>query len=278
MVNEKKRSRSWCYTLNNYTPEEEEKIQQLPCTYHVYGRESGESGTPHLQGFIYFPSQITFASCCKKLGGRAHVEFPRSLGASIQYCLKDGDLWEQGVKPIGAVGKKCTLQERADKNKRLLEGSLSDLVQSGELSLSQVPLIKKARVILAQEGVAVGSETVRGVWYYGPPGVGKSHKAREAFEDIYIKSQNKWFDGYCGQKTVLLDDFDKQGACLGHYLKIWADKWACNGEIKGGTVALKHETFLITSNYHPSEIWPDDEQLLEAITRRFKITHFNKSI
>lgn len=268
------KSRSYVYTWNNYTSDDESLVQAIPCVYHVYGRETGESGTPHLQGFIYFSNARSF-NAVQKLFPRAHLEVARDVGRAIPYCKKDGNIWEQGVAPIGAPGKKCTLTERANKNKRLLEQSLSDLVASGELPLSQVPLIKKARVILAQEGSALEYHTVRGVWFYGPPGTGKSHTARKDFADIYVKAQNKWFDGYTGQKTIVLDDFDKQGVCLGHYLKIWADKWACNGEIKGGTVSLRHETLVITSNYHPDDLWSEDQPMLEAIKRRFKITRFN---
>ena len=34
-----------------------------------------------------------------------------------------------------------------------------------------------------------------------------------------------------------------------------------------------HERFFITSNYHPKDIFGEDEILLEAILRRFKIIH-----
>lgn len=71
----------------------------------------------------------------------------------------------------------------------------------------------------------------------GKPGTGKTHFARNHFgNDIFVKAQNKWWDGYKGQKIVVLDDLDIP--VLGHYIKIWADKWACSGEIKGATVAL----------------------------------------
>lgn len=92
-------------------------------------------------------------------------------------------------------------------------------------------------------------EGVRGVWYWGPPGTGKSHTARANFPEAYLKAQNKWFDGYQAQKSIIIDDFDKGGICLGHHLKIWADKYACNGEVKGGHVPLQHETLVVTSNY-----------------------------
>jgi len=117
----------------------------------------------------------------------------------------------------------------------------------------------------------------RGYWFVGPPGTGKTHHARTVFgDDVYIKAQNKWWDGYKGEKIVVLDDLDT--GCLGHHLKIWADKWACNGEIKGATVALQHSHLIVTSNYSIQELWPKDEdfQLREALARRFQVVAFNK--
>lgn len=91
---------------------------------------------------------------------------------------------------------------------------------------------------------------MRGIWIWGPPGTGKTTFARTEYAEpsqIYVKAQNKWWDGYTGQKVVVLDDLDSD--CLAHYLKIWADKWSFLGEVKGGTVAPVYETFVVTSNY-----------------------------
>lgn len=59
-------------------------------------------------------------------------------------------------------------------------------------------------------------------------------------------------------------------AMLGHYLKIWADKWSASGETKGGKISLRHDKFFITSNYVPADLWPEDQMLCKAIERRFE--------
>lgn len=70
-------------------------------------------------------------------------------------------------------------------------------VQDGIIPIAEYLKVKKsldAYKIATME--ATESSTVRGIWIYGPPGVGKSRYARDNYTDIYLKSQSKWFDGY----------------------------------------------------------------------------------
>lgn len=67
-----------------------------------------------------------------------------------------------------------------------------------------------------------------------------------------------------------MDDLDTD--VLGHYLKIWADKWECSGEIKGASIPLKHTRFIVTSNKPIIGLFVKDNDLAMAIQRRFKET------
>lgn len=263
------RSRNWIFTLNNWVPDDELSISFLGARWTCYGKEVGESGTPHLQGYVVFKSARTLKALKKKLP-RAHWEIRRGTHLQAkEYCQKDGDFVEYGDEPEKNGGD--SIAERARKNKRLRDETLNDLVNSGEISIMCVRKLKHARIDLEQEGNAYTAKGVRGIWIYGPPGTGKTHYARNNWEDaFYIKPQNKWFDGYSGEKTIVLDDLDQMGACLGHYLKIWADKWACTGEVKGGKVNLRHDRFVVTSNYKIEELWPEDIEMQRAIKRRFE--------
>jgi hypothetical protein len=50
-------AKAWCFTLNNYTENEHGALVQLFSSvadkyFYIVGEEVGESGTPHLQGYI----------------------------------------------------------------------------------------------------------------------------------------------------------------------------------------------------------------------------------
>lgn len=238
----------------------------------VIGKEIGDNGTPHLQGFVYFNKQVSFVFM-KKLFPRCHLEI--AVGSDQQasdYCKKsDKDAFEKGSFKTNQ-GKRTDLESVALKIKAGV--SMSEIVEENPLAF-----IYHGRGLL-QYSLFVQQpyehNDVRGEWFYGPPGSGKSRFAREQNPKSFLKSQNKWFDGYLGQDTIILDDLDKLGGqTLGHYLKIWTDRYSCTGETKGGTVHLRHSKFIVTSNYKIEELWPDDSTLCDALNRRFKVTHFD---
>jgi len=102
-------------------------------------------------------------------------------------------------------------------------------------------------------------DSLRGVWIWGPSGCGKSRTAFQTWPEGYRKLANKWWDGYQGQKAVVLEDIGKDHSCLGHHLKIWADRYPFIAETKGGAIAPEYEKFVVTSQYHITDIWEDKE-------------------
>lgn len=93
------RARNWCFTLNNPPEGERDRILLWAgVKYIVVGNEVGESGTPHLQGFVSFSSQLRFNKV-KLLLPTAHWEIARDAPQAAEYCKKDGDYKEVGTAP-----------------------------------------------------------------------------------------------------------------------------------------------------------------------------------
>lgn len=104
------RSRSYCFTLNNYTFDDLMEFLDIVCKYKCVGFEEGELGTPHLQGYIQFHDAVRFSTLKKKLT-RAHLIVARGTPQqNISYCSKEGldDFYEFGDPPTtgGSVRKK----------------------------------------------------------------------------------------------------------------------------------------------------------------------------
>lgn len=96
------RSKHWCFTHNNYTQETIDRLSSLTnttVTYLIFGKEIGETGTPHLQGFVSFPSRKRLAQVIQVLG-QCHCSMARLISKSIEYCKKDGDFYEIGTPPV----------------------------------------------------------------------------------------------------------------------------------------------------------------------------------
>lgn len=99
-LREMSRAKHWCFTLNNYTQENVDRIIDNTASFDflIFGREIGDSGTPHLQGFVSFPNRVRRNVCVDKIG-QAHFTVARDINKSIEYCKKDGDYLEFGTRP-----------------------------------------------------------------------------------------------------------------------------------------------------------------------------------
>lgn len=101
------RAKNWCFTLNNYTPADIDRLSSpiAGVAYLIFGREVGSSGTPHLQGTVCFQSRKRLQQVIALIG-QAHCTVTRYLAQSIEYCKKDGEFTERGAAPLAAKGKK----------------------------------------------------------------------------------------------------------------------------------------------------------------------------
>jgi hypothetical protein len=85
-------AKHWCFTYNNYTDLEafhtfcsnSSKIDSF-----VFQEETGESGTPHLQGYICFITKTRPNSIFKIEYPTIHWETARNIKHSIAYCQKE---------------------------------------------------------------------------------------------------------------------------------------------------------------------------------------------
>lgn len=268
----------WCYTLNNYTIEEFENLENLQnsdiVTYHVFGQEHtnpGE-GTPHIQGYIHLNKRIRLNQLKQLLQtDRIHAEPAKgSEEQNRTYCTKEGNYIEQGhpnlpkANPwddIRRLEKQGAFDEIADLYPGLYHAHRSAIFAEC-LTYQELPTYDQPLPL-------------KNFWYYGPPRTGKSKKVRDDNSDIYLKNCNKWWDGYHGQQCVLIEDLDPTTAkYLTQHMKIWADRYPFVAELKGAhmTIAPANYKLYITSNYSIEECFTGID--LDAIKARFQPVRF----
>lgn len=97
-TNEKKEkrisaSKKWCFTWNNYPDTWESDLAPMAPKSEgfIFGREIGDSGTHHIQGYIEFTSKCRPLEI-KEIPKKIHWEKAKGdREANVKYCSKDGN-------------------------------------------------------------------------------------------------------------------------------------------------------------------------------------------
>lgn len=92
----------WSFTFNNFDEIEHlEHILQSECEWYVFQEETGENGTPHLQGTLCLKERqrLTQIKCWDH---RIHWEPTKCVKASVAYCQKKetrtGKVYSYGIE------------------------------------------------------------------------------------------------------------------------------------------------------------------------------------
>jgi len=270
------RSRNWCFTINNYVADDLPvtswvESKKLKCVAFSY--EIGESGTPHLQGFICYQTMKSFKQVKSDFCNKAHLEAMKgAVEHSVEYCSKAGPLTIFGTVPMsqkqkGSAGKKAY----EDAWEHATRGNLDEI----DVGLRVRFYGTFKRIAKDYMGKPCALNTLDNEWIYGPTGTGKSRHTRERFPGAYYKMPNKWWDGYQGEEVVIIEDFDAMHDKLGYHLKIWADHGFFLAEQKGGVVSIRPKKIVITSNYEIRDIW-NDKTTYGPLERRFKSVFYGE--
>lgn len=138
--------------------------------------------------------------------------------------------------------------------------------------------IEKYNAIIQQKTHGVHPMEV--IVYWGPTGTGKTWRAEEENPEHYKlpnpNGDNVFFDGYDGQKCMIIDDF--YGWVPFNLMLRICDRYSCPGNTKGAMTMLKLEKVVITSNEPPRNWYKKvKDNLYAAFARRItKVVEMNK--
>ena len=248
----------FCFTLNNYSDEtikwsEETEIFKYVC----YGKEVGEKLTPHLQGYFEFPngSRKSLQACVAYLAKSGcpqspHIEICAGTAAqNIEYCSKEGQFWEKGQRPLGQ-GRRSDIHDATD----ILSngGSLQDVALSLPATFVKYHRGLREYQLITQSRRNWKTEIY---WLWGPTGSGKSRWAWETYPEAYMKtSTTKWWCGYIGQDTAIIDDFRPSKDMPFSFILNLFDRYPLSLETKGGTVQCLLQRIIVTCPYSPDQM------------------------
>lgn len=274
------RSRSWVFTINNYTRDDVDILTGIDCQYLVYGIERGQSGTPHLQGFIHFTNAKT-RSAVSSLVPRAFLAIRRgTVEQAISYCKKDGIFQERGTRPQDREEQSSHAREKAnEENRKIIEkarlGDFEWIVYNHpKLWISRSQSLRS----MHKPEKAIIQGLLDNEWWYGTTGTGKSKTVWEEYPNHFQKQTNKWWDGYDGETVVVIEEWSPKNDVSGANLKIWADRYPFPGQIKGGTLQrIRPRKIIVLSNYSIQECFTDSQDR-DPILRRFTAIKFPEEL
>lgn len=270
------RSRSWVFTWNNYPADYAAQLDLLQIRYLVAAEEiAPETGTPHLQGYVYWANAKTAAAVRGLLPG-CHVERARGTPKQADdYCRKTRDedaepnavVYARGERPLSPQEKgelEVARYETAWEHAKAGEIELID----ADIRLRLYSSIRRIETDYMQPAARLGGPC--GIWIHGLAGCGKTRTVLDTYPEAYPKPRSKWWDGYQEEEVVYVDDVGMDHQFLGGFLKLWADAYPFIGEKKGGSKKIRPKKLIVTSQYPISSIWTDPETQA-ALMRRFVV-------
>ena len=277
-----KGKRGWFFTWNNWKHENLEKLKSWfegnGGKWYVIGKEHAPTtGTPHLQGAVYFKSAKTRSAITKGVGiGAKWLGMRGTCQHCLDYCTKeDKDAAVWGVMP--QQGKRVDLEEVRDK---IVSGTtVDDLIMDNPMVGHQYGRVME-RIETIEMRKKYRTWMTECTWYWGETGTGKSHRSFEGYspETHYLKSgDDKWWDGYKGQDVVVINDF--RGAIEFDEILRLVDHWP-------HTVSVKHKErvpflskrIVISSSLHPQDVYKNraaNDKIVQLL-RRMEIVHLTE--
>lgn len=255
----------WVFTINNPTEKDREDVQLLPFRFLVFQLERGDSGTPHYQGAVVLKKKVRFKTL-KKLVPRAHFEPMRGTPEqAAEYASKEEGRLE-GPWRYGEPPRPGTRTDLMRVKKDMDEGmSLKELSEEHFSAFIRYGRGLKEYRLLHSEPRRWKTE----VYYlWGPKNSGKSFMVHQR-QNVFVKPHASWWTGYDDHTDVLFDEFTSTKYGKITELNQWFDKYPCTAPVHGGTVNINPRRIWITSNMHPTTLFPKVEQEKPELVKAF---------
>lgn len=240
--------RDWCFTAFD-TIEYDEKFIKYIC----WGIEiCPDTGREHKQGFVVLTKTARMPQVKRILGSDSvHIEPRRGTKEQARdYCFKeDGEKFEFGTFEA------LTKEELFKKPKAFIVENYPEFY------------CRFHRVINENQPKGDKWRDVHVEWIWGEPGTGKTRQVMELDSVFKLDYPYTWFDGYCGEDILLIDDYEEGAIRRGHLLNL-LDGYRQRLETKGGHTWALWTKVYITSNRNPEKFWCNALKRRVTVCRR----------
>jgi len=272
----------WCFTIFNGAegitlPPVNDKVSYYVCQLE----KCPDTGRIHLQGYMQFKSRRRYESVAEFWGVDCHAA--PAYGSDIHnhaYCTKDdsrvGGPWEKGTRrpmPGRRAETKITLDDLINYCR---ENGVSRAYCDPKYQVLMLQYGKRLRE-MELEWIRADNNKVRSVEVtviIGPPGSGKTPKAAElagGWGALYrlppCKDPIPWFDGYNGQKILLIDELKPEQYDWSWLLQI-LEGYPMQVPVKGAMVIPRWTKVYITSNFRIEQWYDGNKYDLRALRKR----------
>lgn len=267
-------SRNYCFTY--FTSDEGFRIEpESRIVYCIYQFEKCPTTSKvHVQGYVQLstPMRIPGVQKLLKIPG-AHLE--RGRGSPLDnkvYCSKE-ETRMLGPYEFGRMNVQGQRNDIKEFVESVAKGA-SDISLIDEFP-NQICKYMKVLPFIRNAVIEPRNWQTEVIVLVGPPGCGKTSYAYREYDNIYVKPDGDWFDGYVGQSTVLFDDYN--GHIKYELLLKLLDRYQMKVPVKGSFIEWSPRTVIITSNLE-MEYWYRDRHEIDALKRRVTkvINYFKK--
>ena len=276
---------AYSITINNWTEEDKQCFINEPSDYKCYAEEVGDSGTPHLQCYIYKKNKIRFTAI-KKRNKRAN--FRVSLGTPIQNRIYIFGPYEKDGKSKPANPTAIEIGTLPEQGKRTDLAQVIQRITTEETSVDEITMTEPAiyhqygRTLHRVEDLIMRKKFRNTMttcdWIYGATGVGKSHLALNDYNPTTHYKLNLldggWWEGYTQQNIVVINEFRGQ-IQYGELLEL-IDKWPHSVKRRNREpMPFTSKHIIITSSMPPQEIYRNlaSQDKIEQLLDRIKLIH-----
>lgn len=288
-----KKSRAFIIVFNNPLDTfEEALVNDIQYDYLIFQYEMGDSGTPHLQGYIRFPNPISVTQFRADMPG-AHIEIAKGgPNPNLHYCSKPvpkcscddcvGSIRLDGPFEFGVRASNWIVKPRTK--------PMADLVAYARTH-TVVECIEKYPMALRMQGailsfqqaiIAPRCKPPIVIILWGDSGAGKTRFVYDNHPSVYKLKQARlngetWFDRYANQNALLLDDWRlaEDNTLQTYYLLLdLLDRYQYTGGMKSvyGGCQVNSEFIYLTNNDH-SLSWFGGQGLMNLTRRVTAIAH-----